>query len=211
MTHQKRLSAPRHYPVDRKEMTYTTTMEGSRSKEEGIPVVVLLRDLLGYADTKKEAKEIVRKGKVRRNGNVVSDIRDGIGVMDAVEVGDQTFRVLPGEEELKLVETDDARRAARIESKRKNGDQFVYGLRGGENKASEEEYSTGSSLIGGEEFPLENGVEALVLGGKHAGELVEVQELHENGMKDNTATVENGRTFEIGQDKLFPVGDLEVK
>jgi len=56
MTHQKRLSAPKHYPIHRKSETYVATIKGSRDADSAIPAGLFLRDVLEYAETKKEAK-----------------------------------------------------------------------------------------------------------------------------------------------------------
>ncbi|MFP4038632.1 MAG: KOW motif-containing protein [Candidatus Nanohaloarchaea archaeon] len=215
MTHQKRLSAPKHYPVDRKGLTYTTTAEGSRSPENGITAVVFLREVTGYADTKKEAKKILRKGKLLRNGDEVRSVRDTLGVMDVVELpdADETFRVLPRPESMEFMETEDDRTAAKITGKRVEGDEFVYSFHSGENYRTEEEYSTGTTLIFNDEVEaaeLEKGKEAVILDGKHAGKIAEIEEIHGRGMRPDTATVKTDEEFEIRQDKLFSIGGLEV-
>lgn len=215
MSHQKRLSAPKHYPVDRKGLTYTTTAEGSRSSENGIPAVIFLREVTGYAETKKEAKEIIRNGDLLRNGDRIGDVRDTIGIMDIVELPGtgEVFRVVPRSEGLQFEETEDDRVAAKIEAKRVEGDEYIYSFHNGENYQSEEEYSTGTTLIFNDEVEsaeLEEGSEVVILAGKHAGKDAEIKELHGRGMRPDTATVETDTEFEIRQDKLMAKGDLEV-
>ena len=216
MTHQKRLSAPKHYPVERKGLTYTTTVKGSRSSDIGIPAVVFLREVTGYADTKKEAKTIIREGDLYRNGDRVRDVQDSIGILDVVELPktEETFRVLPRRDRLNFVDTEDSRTAAKIDGKTVEGDEYVYHLHNGENYRAEEQYSTDSTLIfddGVEEAEMEVGSQAVILDGKHAGKAAEIVELHGRGMRADTATVETSDAeFEIRQDKLFITGDLEV-
>ncbi len=216
MAHQKRLSAPKHYDIDRKGLTYTTTTEGSRSPEQGIPAVIFLREVTGYADTKKEAKKIIRDGQLHRNGDRVTGIRDTIGIMDVIEISEtgETYRMLPSSETLIFEETSDDRVAAKVTGKTVEGDEYVYHLHNGENYRTSEEYSTGSTLIfngDAEEHEMSEGEEAVILGGQHAGKTAEIKELHSRGMKDDAATVETSDAeFEIRQDKLFVKGDLEV-
>jgi len=216
MSHQKRLSAPKHYPVDRKGLTYTTTAEGSRSPDQGITAVVFLREVLGYAETKKEAKQIVKNGNLVRNGDSVRDVRDTIGVMDLVEITEtgESFRVLPRAESLEFHETEDDRRAVKITGKRVEGENYIYSFHNGENYRTDEEYSTGTTLIFNDEVKsaeIAEGEETIILDGKHSGKIATVEELHGRGMRSDTATVETDESeFEIRQDKLFATGDLEV-
>ncbi len=217
MVHQKRLSAPEHYPVSRKGLTYTTTTKGSRPASEGIPAVIFLREVTGYAETKKEAKEIIRKGQLHRNGDRINDIRDSIGLFDTVELEatEETFRVLPQKRGLNFLATEDDRPAAKITGKTRQADSFVYHLHNGENYSSEESYSTESTLIFGdevEEAEMEEGEKVVVLSGQHAGKTATVKEIHERGMADDTATVETDESeFEIQKDKLFATGGIEVE
>lgn len=216
MVHQKRLSAPKHYPVERKGLTYTTTVEGSRSQDTGIPAVVFLREVTGYADTKKEAKAIIREGNLHRNGDRVRDVRDSIGILDVVELpgAEETFRVLPSKKRLNFVETEDSRTAAKITGKTVENEEYVYHLHNGENYRSEDQYSTGTTLIFNgdvEKAEISEGAKVVILDGQHAGKTAEIIELHGRGMRPDAATVEtNDSEFEIRQDKLFAIGDLEV-
>nr|EGQ40647.1 MAG: hypothetical protein J07AB56_13770 [Candidatus Nanosalinarum sp. J07AB56] len=115
MTHRGRLAAPRHYPISRKETSYVHNMEGSRSPEQAVPVSIVLRDMLGYADSESEAKEIVQNNGVLRNGQPLSSIKQGVAVLDVVTLseGDTGFRALRRSDRFELVETEDTRRLRR--------------------------------------------------------------------------------------------------
>lgn len=216
MTHQKRLSAPKHYPISRKENTYVSTVKGSRSSENAIPANVFLRDVTGYAETDKEAKEIVKNGDILRNGEKLRDVKQGIGVLDLVQLpaAEESFRVLRDGKDLEFIPTDDERTAAKITDKKKDGDEFVYRLHNGENFRSSTEYETGSTLLlkeGEQEIKLEEGAEVLVLSGQHAGETAELKEINRRGMNADTGIVaENGTEFETELENLVATGDLEV-
>ena len=149
MAHQKRLSAPKHYDIDRKGLTYTTTTEGSRSPEQGIPAVVFLREVTGYAETKKEAKKIIRDGQLFRNGDRITNFRDTVGIMDVIEIEEtgEAYRMLPASKSLVFQETSDDRVTAKITGKSVEGDDYIYHLHNGENFRTSEEFSTGSTLV----------------------------------------------------------------
>jgi len=219
MVHQKRLSAPKHYPIERKGLTYTTTVEGSRGPETGIPSVVFLREVTGYAETKKEAKKIIREGSLHRNGSRVGDVRDSIGILDLVKIPEtgEAFRVMPKKDRIDFIKTEDERTSAKITGKKVEDKEYVYHLHNGENHQTTEQYPTGTTLLlkDGEieeAAEIEEGTEVIILDGQHAGQKAEIKELHARGMNPDTATVETADSeFEIRQEKLFATGSLEVE
>jgi len=217
MTHQKRLPAPKHYPIKRKHNTYVSTIKGSRSSENAVPAVLVLRDILEYADTEKEAKEIVRNGDLLRNGEPVRDIKEGIGILDIVKIPEteETYRVIRKGKYLEFVAVDDGdKTAGKVANKDVEGDEYVYRLHNGENYRTKDEFETQSTLIfnggGVEEIQLEEGADVLVIDGKHAGDVAELREINKRGMNSNTGTVENGEEFETQLENLVAIEDLEV-
>lgn len=61
------------------------------------PLMVVVRDFLGYAETAKEARTLIKQAKVLVDGKVRRDERYSVGLMDVVELpeADKSFRVLP--------------------------------------------------------------------------------------------------------------------
>lgn len=218
MTHQKRLPAPKHYPIQRKQNTYVSTIKGSRSSENAVPAVLVLRDILEYADTEKEAKEIVRNGDLLRNGEPLRDIKEGVGILDVIEIPEteEVYRVIRKGKYLEFVAVEDSEKSAgKVVDKSVEGDEYVYRLHNGENYRTKDEFSTGSTLVfngGVEELELEEGAKVLVIAGKHAGETAELTGTKERGMNANVGTVEeNGTEFETRLENLVAIGDLEVE
>jgi small subunit ribosomal protein S4e len=217
MTHQKRLSAPKHYPISRKDNTYISTVKGSRSKENAIPANVFLRDVTEYAETDKEAKKIVKQGDILRNGEKIRDVKQGIGVLDVVQLpeAEENFRVLRDGKNLQFTPTEDLRKAAKITGKKIEGDEYIYRLHNGENYRSTAEHQTQNTLIfedqGVNEVELQEGAEVLVLSGQHAGETAQLEQINQRGMNPDTGTVSKDDTeFETELKNLVATGDLEV-
>ncbi|MFB6213542.1 MAG: hypothetical protein ABEJ07_03205 [Candidatus Nanohaloarchaea archaeon] len=216
MTHQKRLPAPKHYPIERKGRKYVSTIEGSRSSEDAIPAVVLLREVFGYADNDKDAKEIIKNRAVLRNGEALTDIRQGVGVLDVVEIPEteEAYRVLRDGRDLKFVAvTDGDRVAAKIVDKSIEDDEYVYRLHNGENYRSEEEYSTGNTLVfnsSTKEVELEEGTDVLVIRGKHAGEVAELKQVNRRGMNNDTGVISNEHEIETQLENLVAIENLQV-
>jgi small subunit ribosomal protein S4e len=226
MAHQKRLSAPQHYPVQRKGNAYVIKGGGPHSEDEGVPVGVLLRDVLGYADNVDEAQEILNSRNVHINGAVESDVHRTVGFMDVIEIDkiDTTYRVLVNETGLVFQEVSDSdNRLHRIEDKTTlKGGHAQLNLDSGENLVTDEAYSTRGSLLldlssGAvqKELPLEEGKLAYITGGQHVGELATVQEVNTvRGPQSNKVVLENDENeFETVVDFVYIVGDddLEVE
>lgn len=215
MTHQKRLSAPKHYPIERKQQKYVTTIKGSRSVEDAIPVTLFLRDVMEYAESEKEVKEILKNGKIKRNGETLRDSHEGIGILDVVEIeGANDYRVLKDGKDLEFVPVDDSEKViARIEDRSVEGDEYVYRLHSGENYRTKDDYSTGSSLLFNdsvEEIEMGEGATVLVTSGQHAGEVAELKEINRRKMDPSTGRVESGFEFETQLENLVPVKDVEL-
>ena len=97
--HQKRLAVPNSWPVERKTETFTVKAGAGPHGEAGVPLVVLLRDVLGHVDSRKEARYALNTDSVLVNGDAVSDERRPIGMFDilAFPVRGEYFRVFPDE------------------------------------------------------------------------------------------------------------------
>ena len=94
----KREPAPGFWPIRRKERTWApNTRPGPHSREKSIPLVIIIREILGYARTSKEATRIVTGGKVKVDGVVRRDHRFPVGLMDVLQIegAGQIFRILP--------------------------------------------------------------------------------------------------------------------
>jgi len=217
MTHQKRLSAPKHYPIERKHYSYVSGIKGSRSNKTAIPAVLFLRDVTGYAESEKEAKQIIRNGQLLRNGERVRDVKEGIGVLDVVtlEEVDEAYRVIIDGNDLKFVEVDDSEKTiARIEDKKTEGEEFVYHLHNGDNYRTEENHDTGSSLLlngQAEEVKREEGAQVLVISGSHAGDIAELKEINRRNLDEDTGTVEKeDQEFKTQLENLVAVENIEL-
>ena len=96
--HLKRQQAPTFWTIRRKEAIWSiNTSLGPHNFSTSIPVTVLLRDMLNYATTRKEASMIAKQGKIKIDGKPRLDEKFPIGLMDVVTLPDsgESFRVLP--------------------------------------------------------------------------------------------------------------------
>ena len=94
----KREPAPGFWPIKRKEMNWAPRVRpGPHPRERSIPLVIVLREILGLARTAHEAIHIINMGRVKVDGVVRRDHRFPVGLMDVLQVegAEQIFRILP--------------------------------------------------------------------------------------------------------------------
>jgi len=96
--HLKRFQSPPFWPIHIKEKTWVVKPSpGPHPIHLSIPLLIIVRDILGYAKTAREAKIILSQGKIKVDGKVRRDKKYPVGVMDVIEVEgvEASFRVLP--------------------------------------------------------------------------------------------------------------------
>ncbi|MDL5362526.1 30S ribosomal protein S4e [Halalkalicoccus sp. NIPERK01] len=190
--HQKRLSVPDSWPVERKTAKYTVKARAGPHGEAGVPLLIVLRDVLGYVDSTKEAKYATNEGNVLVNGEPVGDVRRPIGMFDILgfEEREEFYRVFPDEGgRLALTPIDEADadgKLGKIADKRQvPGGETQLQLHDGRNLRVDDgaEYSPGDSIVidwDGEilaHFVYEEGALVTAVQGQHAGEVGEIEEI----------------------------------
>ena len=223
--HQKRLSVPNSWPVERKEETFTVKADAGPHGEKGVPLLIVLRDVLGYVDSRKEARYALNNDAVLVNGDAVADEARPIGMFDilAFPARDEYFRVFPGEGgRLALTPIDEesaASRLGKITGKRQvSGGDFQLSLHDGSTIQIEDadDYSVGDSLVVGNEDKeivahFEYGEDALVtaVDGQHAGEIGEVDEIlvtPGSGRNSVTVSTDDG-SFETVEEYVVTIDE----
>ena len=94
----KRKPAPAFWPIHRKELPWIVKpSSGSHSLEKCLPLTLVLRDMLGIAQTRKECRIIVSQGKIIVNGKVYKKDDVPVGLMDVVAIPESNkyYRVMP--------------------------------------------------------------------------------------------------------------------
>jgi small subunit ribosomal protein S4e len=103
MSKLKRLASPKFWPIERKTRKYVVKPKpGPHSLEKSMPLGIILRDVLHYAETMKEAKEILLKGNVKVDGTARKEHNFPAGLMDVLTIGDENYRILAGRRGLYL-------------------------------------------------------------------------------------------------------------
>ncbi len=222
--HQKRLSAPRNYPVERKNGAYVVTADGAHPADDGVPIAVVLRDILGYADTMDEVKQLLSDGDIVVNGRSCKRPGMTVGFMDVLSfprVGDH-YRVLATSDGFTFAPIDEdeaGTKLARVDDKTTlAGGVTQLNLADGNNIETDDDIDTKSSVLVTipdlsieDEIAFETGNLAYVTGGQHVGETAEVVSVDvQPGSQANTVTLEGeDGEFVTVEDNVYMVGEDE--
>jgi small subunit ribosomal protein S4e len=222
--HQKRLSAPTSWPVERKGETFTVKASGGPHGEDGVPLVIVLRDVLGYVDSTREAKYAADEDGVLVNGDAVSDVSLPIGMFDilAFPDRDEHYRVFPdegGRLGLTPISADaaDSKLGKVVDKTLVDGGRVQLNLHDGANLVvDDEDISAGDSVVVDNEsnevvahFEYEVGALVTAVDGAHAGEIGTLDSVEVTpGSSPNNVNVEtDDGTFETIEDYVVVIDE----
>jgi small subunit ribosomal protein S4e len=232
----KRKPAPRFWPIHRKELPWIVKpSSGSHSLESCLPLTLVLRDILGVAQTRKEAKMILSEGKVLVDGTIRRKDDFPVGLMDVISMpqADKYYRVMPSHKGLVLnpISKEEANfKLIRVEDKTtvKNGVQIAF--HDGSNmlvkvadikKPIEVAYETFDILK--VTYPdkqvvstlkTKEGNLAIITGGKNIGKqgkIVEIEKTEAKKRRQALVVIEdaNGVRYQPILDFIFSIGENE--
>ncbi|MBI4170924.1 MAG: 30S ribosomal protein S4e [Candidatus Aenigmarchaeota archaeon] len=111
----KRLEVPGFWPIEKKTKKYTVTpLPGPHSKRNALTIAVVLREVLRYAETLREVRELLNAGIIKIDGTVRRVAGFPIGLMDVITIGDEHYRILPGRRGLYLRPLDKKESALKL-------------------------------------------------------------------------------------------------
>ena len=202
--HLKRYKAPKSWPIHPKEDTWTVKpAPGSHAIEDSLPLLVIIRDILGLADNSREAKRIINTGpKTEENYRILLDTKGRL-TLHPISAEDASYKL-----------------AKVVNKSTIKGGKTQLNLHDGRNVLVDEDVYAGQDVICigipeqeiKENFKFEDGVVVLVTGGKHTGELGKIQEvIVDESSKPNTAIIEkaNGDSFLTLKEYAFVIGKDE--
>jgi small subunit ribosomal protein S4e len=213
LARQKRLTTPKWWPIERKTKKFTVVSRGPHPRENSLPLLVILRDVLKLAETGKEAETVIRKGEIMVDSRKIKDPNYGVGIFDVVEIPSmkKSWRAVPkkGLVFLEIPESEKNIKICKIIDKRiLKGNRTQLNLNDGRNLITKESYSTNDSLIIG--LPKQNIVEhikfgkgstAMVFGGRNSGMVSKIKDL-----EDDKAWIGEEKALEVPKRLLMIVG-----
>jgi small subunit ribosomal protein S4e len=148
----KRLVAPKFWPIEKKTRKFVTEPRpGPHLKSKCIPIGLVLRDMLNYAQTVKEVKSILQSSTVKVDDRVIKDHCFPVGLMDVISVGSEYYRVLPGKKVLYLrkISKEEAKiKLSMIKNKSCVKGKLQLNLHDGKNiRAEKDNYKTGDVFV----------------------------------------------------------------
>ncbi|MBD3398525.1 30S ribosomal protein S4e [Candidatus Micrarchaeota archaeon] len=194
-SHTKRIAAPDAIPVqNKKEQTWiANTSPGPHPKKKSMPLVVLLREVLGAAESSQEAKAILNDRKVLVDGVARTDHKFPIGFMDIISMpaADAYYRI--GVKRGKLSPEKIGKKDAEVKLLKVTGKNTVKGnkisiaFHDGKNLVADNNVKVGDTI----EFDLKEGklaklhkfgkgAKCIITDGKHSGTEVVVEDIYPN-------------------------------
>ena len=230
--HLKRTSAPKYWSIHRKEAKFTVKPSaGPHPVLNSIPLLIVLRDNLHFADTAREAKNILNSGELKVDGLIRKDFKYPVGLMDVLEIPKmkKSYRILPAprrglilhpieEEELgfKLcrIENKTVIKGGNIQLNLHDGRNIVVKLNDPTN-AEEDQYKTkdvlkisvpSQEII--EDIKFEEEIYSIVIAGRNLGLTGKISKIEKRfGPHASTVTLERaGKTFQTALEYAFPIG-----
>lgn len=231
----KRKVAPRFWPIHKKEFYWAVRPSaGPHSLRKCLPLSLVLRDILGVAENRKEAKSIIAQGKVYVDGKVRRRDDFPVGLMDVIAIPEMEkfYCVLPSHKGLIL--NPISKEAAsfklfRVEDKTlvKNGATQVA-LHDGSNLLVKSAESESSQAVAYETFDtlkleipgrnvlaqlkIKEGNLAVITGGKNIGKYGRIVKIEKTKSKKRRQALvviedEKGNRYQTVLDFVFVVGE----
>lgn len=231
--HMRRYAAPVHWPISPKENFWAVKpLPGPHPERGCLPIAYVVRDILGYASTVREVKQILNAGSIKIDGRPRMDYRYPVGVMDVVEITPLKayYRILPhpvtklalhsipkDEAEFKLcrVENKSTQRKGVTQLNLHDGRSMLLKQKKGTQEKEGEIHTNEVLRITLpkpevlEVIKPEKGAYAVVLGGKNTGNFGKIIEVQAGFRKKRSlVTLENaqGEKFQTSLNYVFAIG-----
>jgi len=219
--HLKRIAAPISWPITRKTQHWVVGANaGAHSMETGIPLLIVVRDILKVANNAREARKIINEKNICIDGVPRTDYKHMVGLFDIVSMPatNEYYRVLLDKHNrFKLFKEDaGAAKLCRINNKTivtKGAVQL--NLHDGTNILASNDYKTFDTvLLDTKERKIvkhigyKPGNLAMIVGGEHSGEIGKIKQIRKvRGSGTNMVAISNENEFETIEDYVYVIGE----
>lgn len=189
MKHLKREAVPKNWPVSRKGTTFV--VKPNANLEGGLPVLIVIRDILEIANNRKEVKKALNSKNILVNGRVPKSEKNAVNLGDVITI-------VPSKKNYKLSlkdngkfnveeisEKDSGKKISKIFGKKiLRGKKVQLNLSDGRNVLYDKEGKTNDSVLIDLKskkiekiLPLKDKANVIVFAGKHAGKKGQIENL----------------------------------
>lgn len=193
--HLKRHKIGKFWPVPRKGTKYLAV--ATHNKNDAIPLVVIIRDILKLVKNKKELQRIINERKIQINHKEIRETNYPVCLFDVINFPDikKNYRaMLSTNKKMIFEEIPDEEAKTKIfkviSKKTLSNKKMQLNLIHGKNIISNEKVETGDSVVLNLKdnkilkiIPMKEGENVFVIKGKHAGHQGKIQEIMDRGGK----------------------------
>jgi small subunit ribosomal protein S4e len=219
--HLKRLAVPRVWSIPKKSHIWAVKQSpGPHSIESSVPLLIMIRDMLKYCDTAREGRQLIGERNILIDGRIVTNYKMPVGFMDVLSLpkSKENFRaLLDSKGKIRPIRISKDRAAWKL-VKISNlttikGGKTQINFHDGRNiLVNKGKYKTGDVLkieLPSQKildyYPLEKGNVAMIIGGKHSGQIGTIEDYKViRGPKPNLVEFSEG--FSTIKDHVFVVG-----
>ncbi len=180
--HTKRQVMGRKWPIPRKGTKYVVVT--SHERKNGIPVLVILRNVMGLAKNRKEVKKIINEGLIKINNKKVINDNSPLLPFDILSIKDKDFEIGFSEKgKFEAVERKRKEQILKVVNKKMlKNKKTQLNLLYGKNIISNEKVKVGDSIVIKDNkvikiINLEKGKKAIVFDGKNRGKEGKIEEI----------------------------------
>lgn len=196
MTHQKRQKVLKSWPIARKGTKFV--VKSLHSHNKGIPILIAIRDMLKFAQNKKEVKKIIHSKKLLINNKPVKEYKNSVQLFDVLKIADKdiAYRLElteNGKFVFNLIKENIDKKISKIIDKKilKKGKKQIN-LFDGKNFLSDIDCSTNDSVeidLKNKKIskclPLKENAEVVVFAGKHSGKKGKISKIDKENKMAN--------------------------
>ena len=206
----KRIISPNNYRQAKKEKKFSVKCSpGPHSAKNSIPLLVVVRDILNYAEIAKEAKKIISKKEIFVDGKARTRHNYGVGFMDILSIPktNEYFKTIIENKKLifqKIDKKDSNEKLCKIigKSKIKKGliQLHLHDSRNIVIKNNDANYKPGDSVLISldnkskikKHIEFKKGTNGIIIDGKNKGKTGIIEEIKKaNGFDDDIVILKN--------------------
>ena len=218
--HLKRYFAPKTWKIKRKGIVFVTKPSpGPHNMGMSLPLNVILRDILNYANNSRETKFLVANKNIMVDGTRRKDYKFPVGLFDVLSLKeiDEHFRVILDKKGIldliKIGKKESTVKPCKITGKSAVKGKIQLNLYDGRNLImGKSDYKIGDTILVNfgkknlevkEHIKLDKNIQIYLTGGKHIGQTGKVQDIIGNRIVYKT---EKGDVVETLKKYAFPIG-----